>query len=398
MTTPEGATGPTRAAGDTMTVPAGPAGPAHDAADTTTVAGPARAAGDTTTVRVGPAGPARDAEDMMTVAGPARVAGDTTTAPGGVRAEAGGAGGGSTTAARLRRYVIGSYPPAFYLPYAVTWALGVSALVALADPRVGVWRPDGGALVSVLTFAITLLLMRAVDDIRDLEYDRVHNPGRPLPGGAVRVRDLGVLIAAGTAAVLALNAGRGVVLALLAAQLGYTLLLLAVDRRWGWPSGDDLGLSNLVSAPVQILLNLYLYAGVLQQEGLTPSPHAVPALLTATAAFLHLEYARKVTRVPRPGERGYAVAYGPDRTAVFAVVGAVVAAGLALALTRPWQHIPGAAPWGWLVLLPLLFVAFGAYRFWRTGTPRWPLLPPALFLLTTFLAYLAAAALGKDLV
>jgi 4-hydroxybenzoate polyprenyltransferase len=319
-------------------------------------------------------------------------------APGGARVEAGGGGEGSTIATRLRRYVLGSCPPAFYLPYAVTWALGVSALFALADPRVAVWRPDGGALIAVLTFAVTLMLMRAVDDIRDLEYDRVHNPGRPLPSGAVRVRDLGVLIAVGSVAVLALNAGRGVVLAVLAAQIGYTLVLLAVDRRWGWPSGDDLGLSNLVSAPVQILLNLYLYAGVLQQEGLTPSPHAVPALLTATAAFLHLEYARKVTRVTRPGERGYAVAYGPGRTAVFAVIGAVAATALALALTRPWQHAPGAAPWGWLVLLPLAFVAFGAHRFWRAGATRWPVLPPALFLLTTFLAYLAAAALGKDLV
>ncbi|MEO3814491.1 hypothetical protein ABGB17_36300 [Sphaerisporangium sp. B11E5] len=324
-------------------------------------------------------------------------AGTAVTTPPAGAAGAASPGERAGTAARLWRYVLGSYPPAFYLTYAVTWALGVSALFALADPRVAAWRPDGAALVTAATFGITLLLMRAVDDIRDLDYDRVHNPGRPLPAGAVRVRDLGLLIAAGTAAVLALNAARGVVLAVLAAQLGYALLMLLADRRWGWPPEEKLGLATLVSAPVQILLNLYLYAGMLQKEGLAPSLHAVPALFTVTAAFLHLEYARKVTRVTRPGERGYAVAYGADRTAVFAVAGAVISVVLSLTLTRPWQDAPGAAPWGWLALPPLVFVAFGAHRFWRARASRWPLLPAALFLLTTFLAYLAAGVLGKDL-
>ncbi|MFD0891619.1 hypothetical protein ACFQ08_44320, partial [Streptosporangium algeriense] len=79
---------------------------------------------------------------------------------------------------RLGRYVLGSYPPAFYLPYGVSWAVGVTALFTLADPRVTGWRPDVGVVVAALTFAIDLLLMRALDDIRDLDYDREHNPGR----------------------------------------------------------------------------------------------------------------------------------------------------------------------------------------------------------------------------
>ncbi|GAA3093053.1 hypothetical protein [Streptosporangium carneum] len=297
---------------------------------------------------------------------------------------------------RLGRYVLGSYPPAFYLPYGVSWALGVTALFTLADPRVTAWSLDGGAAVAALTFAVDLLLMRAVDDIRDLDYDREHNPGRPLASGAVRVSDLVVLIVVGVVAVLALNAGRGVALVALAAQLGYALLVLVVDQRWHWPSGDAIALSAWVSFPVQVLINLYLYAGVLNQTGLAPSWHAVPALVVASTAFLHLEYARKVTRDLRPGERSYVVLWGADRTAVTAVISAVVSVVVALALTRPWGTGPAASPWGWLVVLPLAFVAFGADRFWRARTVRWPLLAAVAFLLTSFLLYLVVALLGKD--
>jgi len=177
--------------------------------------------------------------------------------------------------------------------------------------------------------------------------------------------------------------------------LGYAVLLLVVDQRWHWPSGDRLGLSALVSYPVQLTLNLYLYAGVLDQTGLAPSWHAVLPVLVASTAFLHLEYGRKVNRDLRPGERSYVTLHGLTPTAVIGVVSAVVSVALALLLTRPWAQDPQAAPWGWLVLIPLAFPAFGAYRFWGARTVRWPALAAALFLLTSFVAYLVVGVVGK---
>jgi hypothetical protein len=283
---------------------------------------------------------------------------------------------------RLGRYLRGSYPPAFYLPYALTWSLGMTALFALADPRITGWRPDGGTVRAALTFVVVLLLVRAVDDIRDLGYDRVHNPKRPLASGAVRMADLVVLITAGTVAGLLLN--RGAVLVALLAALGYVLLMLIVDLIWQWPAGDNLVLSGLVGLPVQLLLNLYLYAGVLRQSGLGPSWHAVLPLLAALTGFTHLEYARKVTRAPRPGERSYVTLYGATGTAVLGLVSAGICVVLALVLTRSW-----------LVLIPLAFPAYGAVRFWRVRTVRWPLPAAALFLLTAFLTFLIIGLLGE---
>ncbi|HEX4705126.1 MAG TPA: hypothetical protein VH352_23555 [Pseudonocardiaceae bacterium] len=291
--------------------------------------------------------------------------------------------------ARINRYVRGSYPPALYLPYAVLWSLGMTAAFALGDPRIPLWRPDFSTFRTVLTCCVVLLMVRAVDDLRDLEYDRVYNSGRPLPGGAVRVSDLVTVIAVCAGVALVCNVGRGGVEVALAVQLGYTVLILVVDRVAHWPSGDNLLLSGIVSFPVQVLLNLYLYAGVVHQAGLGPSWHAMLPMLVAVSAFAHLEYARKLTRTPAVGERSYVTALGPSRTGIVAVTAAVVAVVLGLVLTA-------AMSWGRLVLIPVVFLGYGAYRFWLVRATRWPPLAAVLFPLTGFLTYLVVGLIGRQ--
>ncbi|HST66257.1 MAG TPA: hypothetical protein VLM05_13810 [Mycobacteriales bacterium] len=245
--------------------------------------------------------------------------------------------------------------------------------------------PDVGVLVTVLTLVVDLLLMRAVDDLRDLSYDRVHNPGRPLARGAVRVRDLHVLLAGGSVLILAVNAWRWPVLCVLAAQLAYAVAVLGIDRRWGWPSGDALGLSFLVSFPVQLLVGAVLYAGVLHSAGLAPSWRGVAGIAVAGLAFLHLELARKLTRSPAPGERTYVTLLGVRGTAAGAVLCAVASVVLLVAVA----HSVAA----WLAVLPLACVAVGARRF--RGATTWPYGPAALFLLGSFTVWQLAALIER---
>ncbi|MDH6108795.1 4-hydroxybenzoate polyprenyltransferase [Kitasatospora sp. MAP12-15] len=293
---------------------------------------------------------------------------------------------------RLGRYVRGSWPPAFYLPYALLWALGLSALFARADHRIGSWRPGPATVPAVAAFVLALLLMRAVDDLRDLRYDRVHNPRRPLPSGAVAVADLGVLLGAGSAValLLALAVGPGAA-TVLAAVLLYAALLLALELLWRWPAPQRVTLSALLGLPVQLLLNCYLYAAVLARAGLRPDGQLLAPLLTAVAAFLHLEFARKTTRSPQPGEHSYSTRYGAQGTAVRSVAAAGAAVLLALAVLRPWA----GHGWGWLVLLPAGAVLFGARRFWPGRAVRWPAGAAALFLLGDFAVFLLLGLLGK---
>ncbi|MEU7907076.1 hypothetical protein [Actinoplanes sp. NPDC049118] len=283
---------------------------------------------------------------------------------------------------RWARFVAGSYPPLPSLLFAVAWAYGVTGLFAAVDPRAAHWRPDAGTAVAALTLAVDLLLMRALDDIRDLDYDRRFNPGRPLAAGAVRTGDLLVLYAAGSALLLILNAGTPAAMAVLAAQLGYGVLVVAVHLRLRWPSGDDLLLSLLVSFPAQLLLHVYLYAGYLHGTGLAPDRDAWIAIGIVVLASVHLELAKKITRSPRPGERTYVDVFGLAGTTAVALIAPVVSAVLLLLLA---QRASGA--WALLAVVPLVLPALAGWRFFATSAPRWPAASPALYLLLTFAGY-----------
>jgi hypothetical protein len=284
---------------------------------------------------------------------------------------------------RWARFIAGSYPPVLSVLFACAWAYGVTGLFAATDPRIEQWRPDAGTAVAAVTLAVNLLLMRALDDIRDVDYDRRFAPDRPLARGTVRTGDLLVLYATGSVLVLALNAGNLTSLAILAGQLGYALLVLAVHHRFRWPAGDNLILSLLVSFPAQLLLHLYLYACYLDATGLVADRYGLLAIVAVVLASVHLELAKKITRVPRPGERTYVDVFGLAGTTGAALAAPVVSLVLVLVVARS----PSA--WTLLVAVPVLLPVVAGWRFWRASKPRWSPVLPLLYLLLTFTSYAA---------
>ncbi|MFE9428476.1 hypothetical protein ACFYNO_36645 [Kitasatospora sp. NPDC006697] len=296
-------------------------------------------------------------------------------------------------ATRLGAFVRGSFPLPLSLVFAAVWAVGATGLFAAADGRIAHWRPGWGTVPAAVTVLVDLLLLRAADDLRDLPYDRRHNPARPLARGAVLPRDLYVLAAAGAALLLLLNAGDRAALLLLAAQLAYTTLLVGAELRFGWPRGDAVATGVLLSSPVQILLNLYLYAVFLHDTGLDTGSlwraarHVVPLLLVIMFAATHHELARKIVREPGPHERSYVRVFGLRATVVLALVFAAASAGVSLAVLRPWAG--GAAGWwGWLALPPAVLAALAARSFTRAGAARWPVAAVAGYLPAVFVCHL----------
>jgi hypothetical protein len=283
---------------------------------------------------------------------------------------------------RWARFIAGSYPPLPSVLFALAWAYGVTGLFAAVDPRASPWRPDAGTAVAALTVAVDLLLMRALDDIRDLDYDRRFHPGRPLAAGAVRTRDLLILYGVGAAGLLILNAGAPAATAVLAAQLGYGALVVAVHLRLGLPSGDDLIASLLVSLPAPLLLHLYLYAGYLHGTGLAPSRDASIAIGVVVLASLHPELAKKITRSPLPGERTYVDVLGLAGTTAVALIAPALSTALLLGSARR----PIGA-WSLAAVVPLVPIVLAGWRFLSTSAPRWPAAAPALYLLLTFTGY-----------
>ncbi|MFB8237039.1 hypothetical protein ACFC58_10875 [Kitasatospora purpeofusca] len=303
-------------------------------------------------------------------------------------------------AVRLGAFLRGSFPLPLSLVFAGAWAVGATGLFAAADARVGHWRPGWGTVGAVLTVLVDLLLMRAADDLRDLPYDRRHNPSRPLARGAVLPRDLYLLFGAGAAFLLLLNAGNRAALLLIAAQLVYTVLLVGAELRLGRPRGDAVVTGVLLSSPVQVLLNLYLYAVFLHDTGLDgdslarAGKHVLPLLAVIMLAATHHELVRKVVREPGEHERTYVRVFGLRTTVVLALGSAAASAAVSLAVLRPWAG--GAAGWGWLALLPVAVAALAARRFGRTGAARWPVGAVLGYLPAVFVCHLLIGLAGTS--
>lgn len=262
-------------------------------------------------------------------------------------------------ALRLLAYAIETHPPLTYALVAGGWSWSVMSMLAALThaQRAGMASPleqigAQGWLVS-LAFFLILLYLRAVDEVKDLAYDRVHNPDRPLVRGAVSVNESWLLAALVALLVWgissALNAGLVIVATV---QMAYGLMLFALERHWA-RFRESILLNLIVTFPVSAALNVY--AGVyLAGRGLLPGIGSTVAVVAGhIAVFLHMEFGRKLKwpHLSGAGENGYALALGvPGAIAVCAALGLL---GCALS---SWVHVQsGAGAWAalpWLALLP----------------------------------------------
>jgi 4-hydroxybenzoate polyprenyltransferase len=295
---------------------------------------------------------------------------------------------------RLYRFTMRAYPPALYLPFTFGLAAGLTGLFVVASGPAQRWPQVAGVLITATTVFVDMLLLRALDDIRDLEYDRAHAPGRPLPSGVVSVRDLTALVTACCAALLLLNADRGQALAVLAAQLAYAIGLITANVRLGWLCGENLLVQLALNLPIQILLSLYVYAAFLQTGQLTLRPAGLLAVAAVVLSVAHCEFARKTTRSPAAAERTYVRHLGLGGTLAVTAATALLTVALASLVIRPWSVSSPGYYWGWLALVPLVVPAVAGWKFVRHRLPRWPVLGALSFPLCAYAVFLAVGLLG----
>jgi hypothetical protein len=268
--------------------------------------------------------------------------------------------------ARFARFVVAVFPPGVYVVYGVLWSLALEGTVGmLAD---GHWRPSAGTAVRAATVVLTLLYLRVVDEQKDLDYDRVHNPGRPLVTGAITVGELRIAMAVIVIALGAVNAPLShSALAVLAFDLAYALFLVVLERLSTWIRDAQL-VNLLVTYPVQLVLSGYVYLSTGQHLGW----RAVPLLALFACVFLHFEFARKTSWTRTPGARMYSEIFGATGSAAVTVTLAAGAAVLMLGLFQPWRATGPGALVAWLPYAALVFPAVGLARFARRQVTAWP--------------------------
>jgi hypothetical protein len=291
----------------------------------------------------------------------------------------------------LRQFVREVYAPGLHAAYAAAWFLALEGTLVSVEGRGVPWRFDASVLVGVVTLFLVLFFLRVVDEWKDLDYDRVHNPARPLVRGAVTKNDLFAYLGGTALLVLALNAASSWKLAFIAGlDMAWGLFLVRLERVSARVR-DGMFANLLVTYPVNVALSVYTYAFFLERYGAAPSVRGVLILLGFALAFLNYEVSRKTAwpHVAGPDERLYSHVLGGERAIALAFACALGAS--ALLFTATFGH--GAAWLAFGVLgAPLVPATVALVRFLGERTRRLKLAPLGIQFLLLFYAGLCVRA------
>ncbi|MFD0362974.1 hypothetical protein ACFQZZ_16140 [Nocardia sp. GCM10030253] len=292
--------------------------------------------------------------------------------------------------ARIARFTAVMYKP-HYLLYGVLWVLALEGTAALVSQSDLSWHPTGSTVVRIVVVAFVLLYLRMVDEQKDLDYDRVHNPDRPLVTGAIsadELRSAMAVIAAGAIATsLTLSFGSAV---LIAAVLAYGLALWGLENLSATVR-TGIVLNLVVTYPVQLLVTAYVVVSAIGTGEVRSHWQTAAVAIIFAGAFLQFEFARKTSKAPRPGEMYYSNALGANGSATASLACAAVAVLADFVLVQPWRHAMPQALIAWIPLALLLIPVIGASKFRRSSTPDYPVLPAVLFILALYIVLIVQA-------
>ncbi|WP_194819073.1 UbiA family prenyltransferase [Nocardia sp. XZ_19_385] len=290
--------------------------------------------------------------------------------------------------ARLAHFTKVMYKP-HYLLYAIIWVLALEGTAAVVAQPGTPWRPTGATVVRIAVVAITLLYLRMLDEQKDLEYDRLHNPDRPLVTGAVSASELRFAMAVLAAVAIGLSLTLSLRSALLiAAVLAYGLALWAMERlSESLRTGILLNLA--VTYPIQLLVIAYVLGSGIDTGEVRADWRIAATALVSTGVFLSFEVARKTTRANRPGELLYSRTLGPIGSAITALLLAATAVAAYLTLIRPVLTAPVVLEW--IPLALLVIPAAATWQFVRSDRTEHPVLPAVGFTLALYLSLIVLA-------
>lgn len=275
-------------------------------------------------------------------------------------------GGSKGGMRRLSRFVSATYAPGMHFAFASLWVLSLLGGLVSVESVVDTWVLDLRILLCVLTIFFGLFVFRAVDEIKDWDYDAVYNPDRPLVTGAVSRRDLVAYIAGTSILLLTINIFLSrILLIIICVDVSYGVFLVWLEKHSNRVK-DSVLLNLVVTYPVNVGLSVYTYVFFLGQFGGEATLAGVLTIVAFAAAFLHWEFCRKTfwTHHAREGMRLYSNVIGASGSSGMALVFAVLATGTMIGLIKPWACSGISAVSGWLILFPLVFALLGQRRFY----------------------------------
>ena len=300
---------------------------------------------------------------------------------------------------RLSSFAEIIYEPKQHLLFAALWFLSIQGLFVLHSPSPA-WIWGLPTLISALTFFGVLFVLRAIDEVKDLAYDRQYNPDRPLVSGAVNMGDIRSYVIFGTVLVTAANLLVAWQLALFVVlNVGYGLLLMWFEKVI--PLMDRSMFFNLLlTYPVSIALSVYTLLQIQFTQGVEYRPYLLLIICCYILAFLHFEIIRKSMwqNLSEPGEKLYSSELGTEAALTLGSLCGVLAICGMLLLNQPWQLSGLDAATGWLPLSGLILVTLSLKRFLSNRETRFnPRKFAVLFIVTFYLFNFLHAIINNPL-
>ncbi len=233
---------------------------------------------------------------------------------------------------RILIYVREMFPVQVYIPYTLlsyfTLYFIIQAIVTHGKLKITV---EG--IMGWITVLCVLIILRILDEFKDIETDRRLFPARPLPRGAVTLRDLRILGIALFIITVLINIYLDRVLP------AFTAMMLYIWASYNWfflkkIISDNLFLTLITHQPITLMVNLYVVSvsfesiGIMQVDGFV--------LLAVLAFFFPVtawETSRKIRSAGNETEYvTYSKIIGPVKATFLPMLSLVVALGLFLYL------------------------------------------------------------------
>ena len=258
------------------------------------------------------------------------------------------------------RFSVQRYPPLFYLLVISLWCVSLDGMFGVIDGGRGLAFSPDLLHVALSIFGVGYF-MRIVDELRDYEYDLVHNPDRGLAKGDVSFGDLYVALGLNAAVLLGTNlAVSWVRAAILLGIMVHALVLWWLEKNWA-PYQRSMFLMIGIAIQLHVGHGLYVWVAHAERTGTPLNPHGLLAILAMVFLYLHWEVMRKTAwpGTTKPGEKLYSDEVGSTASAVIAFTVMAGAVGIFLWLT-----------WSWLFLLPLGMAVINLTLFFKNRRPR----------------------------
>lgn len=263
------------------------------------------------------------------------------------------------------------YEPKQHILFACLWFLSIQGLFVLLSPEQQ-WHWGLHSIISAATFFGVLFVLRAIDEVKDLEYDRQYNPDRPLVSGVVGMADIRSYVVFGTLIIAASNSLIAWQLSLFVIlNIGYGLLLMWLEKVI--PLMDrSLFFNLLITYPVSIALSFYTLTQSHFTQHTDISANLLPVIGCYILAFLHFEIVRKSMweQLSDPGEKLYSSEIGCKAALLLATLIGTGAIGGIVCLIQPWKLTGILSITGWLPLVNLVFIALSLKLFFSNRQQR----------------------------